>query len=142
MKLPNILFCLFHPLPVSPFVGHRLSPRIDIVFSHHPVYLNFSMSHSSIFLISNTSRSSLYTFIFSHYEIPDLFRLPQGHICASSSSRLLVLLSGRPRSPTRNCSSSVFARSIGPCKYVFIYLLSNLPYVSKSSFPFHLLSSR
>ena len=49
---------------------------------------------------------------------------------ASSSSRLLVylfLFSGRSRSPPRNRSFSVFAWSIGRCKYVFILISSSNP---------------
>ena len=44
------------------FCGHHLSPinRIAIVFSLLSSVSNFSMSHSSIFLISNISRSPLY----------------------------------------------------------------------------------
>ena len=59
------------------------------------------------------------------------FALPHGHICAStSSSRLLVylfFLPGRSRSPTRKRSWSVFVKSTGPCKYVFIPIPSLNP---------------
>ena len=66
--------------------------------------------------------------------------MPHRHISAStsSSSQLLVylfLLSGRPRSPTRNRSFSIFAKSIGPCKYVFIPIPSLNPLISRSVFP-------
>ena len=63
--------------------------------------------------------------------------LPKGHICEStlSSSRLLVylfLLAGRSRSPTRNRSFSVFAKSYGSCKCVSIPISSlSPPYLSK-----------
>ena len=63
--------------------------------------------------------------------------MTHGHICAStfSSPRLLVrytfLLSGRPRSPTRNNSFSVCAKSIGLCTLVFVPISSlNLLYTS------------
>ena len=42
------------------FCGHHLSARIVVVFSLLSSVPNFAMSHSSIFLISNKSRSSLY----------------------------------------------------------------------------------
>ena len=66
--------------------------------------------------------------------------LPHVHICASisSSSRLLVnlfLLSGRSRLPTRQRSFRVFAKSIGPCKYVFVPIPSlNAPCISQVFF--------
>ena len=44
----------------------------------------------------------------------------------------IFLLSGRSRSPTRNRTFSVFAKSTRPCKYVFIPILSlNPQYTSK-----------
>ena len=104
-------------LPPSCFAvcGHHLSPRIAIVLSLLSSVPNLSTSHSSICLTSNTPRSSLY---ISHSYSSTMFvllsfALPQGHICASSSSsRLLVydlcVLSGRSRSPTRNCSFQRF----------------------------------
>ena len=67
--------------------------------------------------------------------------LPHGHICASNSSscRLLVylfLFSGRSRSLTRKRSFNVFAKSIDPCKYVFIIpILPSIPRMSLRVLP-------
>ena len=70
----------------------------------------------------------IYSILLCHY----------GHINASTSSSwlpvYLFLLSGRSRSPTRNRSFSVFAKSNRPCKYVFIPIpWLNRPYTSLSS---------
>ena len=73
--------------------------------------------------------------------------LPQGHICASSSSssRLLVylsLLSGRCRFLVQNRNLGVFTWSIRPCKYVFIPIsFLNPSYISKCPSSFTLFSS-
>ena len=61
--------------------GHHLSPRIAIVFSLLSSVQNFSMPHSSIFISSNTSRSSLYishspTMWLLHY-----FFATRAHLC-------------------------------------------------------------
>ena len=83
------------------------------------------MSHSSISLISSKTSNPLFPFhillLCEFYSIA----LPHGYICVStsSSSRLLVnlfLLSGRVRSPKQNHSFSVFIKSRGPCRFVFI----------------------
>ena len=70
--------------------------------------------------------------------------LLHGHTCAStsSSSSLFFLLSDRFRFPTRNRSFSVFSKSVGPCKYVFIPLPSfNPPCISKCLSDFTLILS-
>ena len=48
----------------------------------------------------------------------------------------LFLLSGRSRSPTRNCSFSVFAQSMGPCKYLSFLSLSVTSRTSLNVLPF------
>ena len=98
--------------------GHHLTPRIAIFFSLLCSAPNFSMPHSSTFLIysSNTSRSSFYV---SHS--PTMRGLlstasPQGHICAISSSSPRLLAHVVPISSfsqvqvsTRNRSFRIFA---------------------------------
>ena len=60
--------------------GHHLSPRIAIVFSLLSSVPNFSMPHSSIFLISYHIPFLLVYFTFSHYVSSTLLRC---HKCTS-----------------------------------------------------------
>ena len=94
--------------------GHHVSRRIAIFFVTLSSAPSFSVSHSSIsFLTHPVSRCTFHILpLCKFYSIA----LPQGHVCASSSSsRLLAyfvclfLLYGRSRSSTRNSIFSVFA---------------------------------
>ena len=138
-------FHIFHIflMPIlspSCFAGRGHHLPIAIIFSLLSSVSISYMSPSSISLISsNTCRSSLYIPHSPNVRVLLSIALPHGHTCArTASSRLLVrlfLLSRRYRSPTRNRSSSVFAKSTGPCKYVFILIPSlNPPYISKCFF--------
>ena len=115
--------------------GHHLSPRIAIVFSLLSSLPNFYIPHSSNFL---SLKHHALPCIFHIFPLCELYSidLPQGHICAiSSSSRLLAylfLLSGRSRSPTRNRSFSVLRCSLGGANtFSFqILLLTSRKYLS------------
>ena len=109
-----------YPLSVSPSVATIcVCPRITIVFlllsTRYGSVPNISASHSSIFLISKTHGVPPMFHIVSLCEFYSI-ALPIGHICASSSSRLLVylfLLSRRSRPPTRSRKFSVSRSSFG-----------------------------
>ena len=113
---PHVLHILFL-LILSPscfaVCGYHLPPSIAVVFSLLSSVSNFSMSHSSFPSFSLTPPIPPCMFLIlrpcEFYSVA----LPQGRICASSSSsRLLVylfLISGRSRSPTPNPSFSFFA---------------------------------
>ena len=115
-KLHRNLLPYLIPFPFRCLWPPSVSPRIAIVSLAtiiSTVVYQTSPCHLRLFSSSlNTSRSS---FVHSHSPTTwfYLIALPQGHICASSSARLLVyllLLSGRSRSPTRN-RTSAFSRS-------------------------------
>ena len=79
--------------------SHHLSPSIGIVFSLPSSVPNFSVSHSSAFFISSNHLFLTHLVPPCTFHIPlcefycRLNTLPQGHLCASSSSsRLLVYL--------------------------------------------------
>ena len=115
------------------FCGHHLSPinRIAIVFSLLSSVSNFSMSHSSIFLISNISRSPLYIhllplcefypILLCHKGTSVLFPPPPDYW--HTSFFFLVGLG-----PLHEIAVSAFSRSpFGKCKYVFIPISSLNP---------------
>ena len=103
---------LTRPPSCFAFYSLHLSPRVVIVFSLVSSVPNFSMSHSSIFLISNTSFLLVY-FTFSHCVNPTLYcfttRGTSVHLLPLLDYWYLFLLSGRSGSPKRNRSFSVFA---------------------------------
>ena len=105
-------FSITLSLSCFAFCGHHLSPRTAMAFplSSAP---NISMPHS-FFFFSSPLTHPVPPCILNILPLCVLYStaLPQGHICAySSSSRLLVclfLLSGTSRSSTLNRSFSVF----------------------------------
>ena len=75
-------FCSSYTLPVSPpFATIYVSPRIAIVLLLLSSVSNFSMPHSSTFLISpNTSRSYLYISHLQHLSAHHVFYIRYIHI--------------------------------------------------------------
>ena len=109
-RFANLIPSLFRRLSVATIYLPRQRPfsRINLVYQTSPCHIRlFSLP---------TPIQHVPPFIFHILRLCESYStaLPQGHICASSSSspRLLVylfLLSGRSRSPTRNRGFSVFA---------------------------------
>ena len=121
--LISLFPCLVHYIPGRNFslilspscfavCGHHLSPRIAIVFSL--LIPNFSMSHSSLFLISSTHPVPPFVhFTFSHYVFYSTYCFAtRAHLCIFLlllATTGVPLRSGRSRPPTPNRSFSVFA---------------------------------
>ena len=109
--------------------SHHWSPRIAIAFSTLSGVPDFSMSHSSIFIISTKHIPFLHAqFTSSHHVCTTVLSsaLAQGHLCAPSSrsTRLLIylfLLPGRSRFPTQKRNFSVVHWDVPICSHSYIF---------------------